>query len=311
MMIIHSRHSILLLGILLVAFLTACKPGVPRHVIQPNDMEKLLYDYHVAQGMAQDINEDRTYNQQLYKLAVLKKHNVSEAEFDSSLVYYMRHTEQLHNIYKRLSDRLNKEALALGASASDVNRYMLSNTGDTANIWTGESTAALIPYAPYDKISFVIPADTAFRRGDKFLLGLATRFLYQDGSKDAVMQLAVRFANDSVSARTIHMASNTNYTVEVEDRDTLGIKELRGMILLTKDKNASATTLKLLLLDNIHLVRFHKDANTAEKNSDDQVAPRTLQNGMPAPRHQPHPNLPDKPLPIKEETMVLDKAPKR
>ncbi|MBP5278411.1 MAG: DUF4296 domain-containing protein [Prevotella sp.] len=324
-MMIRSRHNTLI-GIFLLCLLISCKPGVPRHVIQPADMEKLLYDYHVGQAMAQESSDDREYNQELYKLAVLKKHRVSEAEFDTSLVYYMRHTEQLHAIYKKLSERLNKEALALGASASEVNRYTLSNTGDTANIWTGEMVASLIPYAPYNKISFVIPADTAFRKGDRFLLGLSSRFLYQDGSRDAVMQLAVRFANDSVYARAIHMSSNTNYTVEVEDRDTLGIKELRGFILLTKDKNASETTLKLLLLDNIHLVRFHKaiqsPADPADGNPNDPRAPKnsTVPPGarqpghaltQPNPRQLPHPNHPDKPLPVKEAEMTLEKAPTR
>ncbi|MBR6946051.1 MAG: DUF4296 domain-containing protein [Prevotella sp.] len=319
---IRSRHNILI-GIFLLCLLISCKPGVPRHVIQPADMEKLLYDYHVGQAMSQDLTDDREYNQELYKLAVLKKHHVSEAEFDSSLVYYMRHTEQLHTIYKKLSERLNKEALALGASASEVNRYTLSNTGDTANIWTGETVASLIPYAPYNKISFVMPADTAFRKGDKFLLGVSSRFLYQDGSKDAIMQLAVRFANDSVSAKTIHMASNNNYNVEIDDRDTLGIKEIRGFILLTKDKNASETTLKLLLLDNIHLVRFHKDiksspADPAEGNPNDPRAPRNSPvppaplPGKALPQPNPsqlqHPTHPDRPLSVKEAGTSIEKS---
>ena len=155
----NSRISLLIIVVSLCLLTVACKPGVPRDIIQPDDMEKLLYDYHVSQAMASEGEGNMEYNERLYKLAVLKKHGVTEAEFDSSLVYYTRHTEQLHKIYQRLSERMNKEALALGASTDEVNRFTLTSTGDTANIWKGDINAALIPYAPYNVISFVIPAD--------------------------------------------------------------------------------------------------------------------------------------------------------
>ena len=307
----NSRISLLIIVVSLCLLTIACKPGVPRDIIQPDDMEKLLYDYHVSQAMATEGEGNMEYNERLYKLAVLKKHGVTEAEFDSSLVYYTRHTEQLHKIYQRLSERMNKEALALGASTDEVNRFTLTSTGDTANIWKGDINAALIPYAPYNVISFVIPADTSFRKGDRFMLGLTTRFLYQEGSRDAVAMLAMRFTNDSVVSRTVHMSSDNSYNVEVLNNDTLGVKEIRGFILLTKDRNAATSTLKLLLLDNIHLVRFHMQNNKSNNDSGNPnlPAPNTSipgrdmpprPNGAPAPppppvpgngpAHLPHPN---------------------
>lgn len=36
-----------------VLLLSACKPGVPSGLIQPEELEDLLYDYHVAQAMAE------------------------------------------------------------------------------------------------------------------------------------------------------------------------------------------------------------------------------------------------------------------
>ena len=35
-----------------ILLMTGCKPGVPKEYIQPDDMEDILYDYHVADGMA-------------------------------------------------------------------------------------------------------------------------------------------------------------------------------------------------------------------------------------------------------------------
>ena len=51
-MLRNSLYSLLFLSAL--ATLIACKPGVPKEIIQPGDMEDILYDYHVAQALATD-----------------------------------------------------------------------------------------------------------------------------------------------------------------------------------------------------------------------------------------------------------------
>ena len=95
----RKLNRILLVGGL--AVLCSCKPSIPRDVIDPDDMEDILYDYHLADAAA-NLNSDSTrfYNARLYQLAVLKKHGVTEAQFDSSMVYYTRHTEKLYAIYE-------------------------------------------------------------------------------------------------------------------------------------------------------------------------------------------------------------------
>ena len=45
---LHRYHIVFLFLVLL----TACSPKVPSEYIQPDDMEDILYDYHVAQAMA-------------------------------------------------------------------------------------------------------------------------------------------------------------------------------------------------------------------------------------------------------------------
>ncbi len=128
------KHSSLYLFVLLLA--VSCTPSVPSQYIQPDEMEDILYDYHVAQAMSKTIGSGNyEYNKQLYIDAVLKKHGVSEADFDSSLVYYYTRADRFHEIYVRVSERLNEEAKLLGASVGDISRYsQYSATGDTANI---------------------------------------------------------------------------------------------------------------------------------------------------------------------------------
>ena len=45
-----SRKS--LVFILLVMMVVGCKPTVPSEYIQPDELEDILYEYHVAESMA-------------------------------------------------------------------------------------------------------------------------------------------------------------------------------------------------------------------------------------------------------------------
>lgn len=93
--------------VMLSAILFSCKPKVPGKYLQPDEFEDILYDYHMADAMANgDENANNTsYNVVLYRQAMLRKYGISQAEFDSSLVYYMRHAVRLHRIYENLTKR--------------------------------------------------------------------------------------------------------------------------------------------------------------------------------------------------------------
>ena len=83
---LQRRH---ILFVFLLVLLSACTPKVPSEYIQPDDMEDILYDYFVSEGMAREENNNGgrviEYRRELYFNAVLKKYDVTRAEFDSSL----------------------------------------------------------------------------------------------------------------------------------------------------------------------------------------------------------------------------------
>ena len=81
-------------------FLMGCKPKRPKGILSESKMEKIMVDYHLAQGMA-DATEGGDMETRRYKYiqAVFKKHHITEAEFDSSLVYYFENSEKFLEIY--------------------------------------------------------------------------------------------------------------------------------------------------------------------------------------------------------------------
>lgn len=122
-----KKLMICLVAVMALLFsVSSCKPSLPSGVLSKGKMTDILYDYHLALAMAHmDDNGDK--GQSLaYREAVLRKHDVTSAEFDSSMVYYMRHTELLEDVYKDLTDRYNNEITAMGGSAKEEESSLIS-----------------------------------------------------------------------------------------------------------------------------------------------------------------------------------------
>lgn len=248
----------LFLLVLSLLLLASCNPGTPKGILSSGEMEDILFDYHIAQAMAQQGNRPEDFIS--YRAAVLKKHEVTEAEFDSSLVYYERHTEKLQEIYGNLADRMQKEAAAQGASAADLSSYGTTANGDTASIWTGPHAMVFTPDKPFNYAAYSLKADTAYHPGDRLILDFDAQFIYQDGVRNGVAVLAVQFGNDSVATQVVQVQSDSHYSLQVEDTKRLGIKSVRGFFLLSKGNEQTEgglTTLKLMFIENIRLVRMH------------------------------------------------------
>ena len=220
------------------AAFASCKPSLPRDVLSKGKMTDILFDYHIALAMAQNEDGGSEKNSLAYREAVLKKHDVTSADFDSSMVYYMRHTELLHDVYKDLAERLDKEVVALGGNSTGNSDFdNLTAVGDTANIWKDATSMVFSPDEGFNSRSFKIEADT----------GIAL--------------LAVQFKNDSVAQTVIHIQSAQHYSVELADNDSLGIKCVKGYFMLNEggfsSDAGSLTTLKLMFVNKIRLIRMH------------------------------------------------------
>ena len=261
-----------LLVIVSCLLLIDCKPSVPRDLIQPDEMADILYDYHLADAIAMEQESDnRGYDSRLYRLAALKKHGVTEAEFDSSMVYYTRHADRLHSNYQKVAERKEKDATALGATVSDLNRKA-GIEGEALNIWPGERSLALMPLPLYDHMQYRVEADTTFHKGERFTLGFDTHFLFQDGSRNGIAQLVVRFKNDSIASRIMHVSSNGHYDLEILDKGKRGVDTIEALFYIGSNQISSeagsTTTLKLMVVDNIKLLKVKMEE---QKKEDSQV----------------------------------------
>ena len=264
------RKLLSVVGTIILLGMTSCKPGVPRQYIQPGKMEDILYDYHIAQGMGQTAagsEEQRNYKILLYEDAVFRKYGVTRAEFDSSLQFYYKRSDWFRKIYERVSDRLNQQALTYGASQGELSLMTLSASGDTADIWTDRKAMLFMPMAPYNKYQFTMKADSSFHQGDHFLLSFNSSFIFQEGTRDGIAYLAIVYENDSVATQMHRIGSSGHIQMRMGNSSNLSIKALKGFFYLGRGMMESKSTLRLMFLNNIHLIRFHKRDGEQEDNT--------------------------------------------
>lgn len=255
--------------------ITACKPTVPKDIIQPNDMEDLLCDYYLAKAMGTqlaDRNEGSDYRQNLYVEGAFRKHGVTQAEFDSSMVYYYGHANYLEDIYQRVSERLEKQAMVLGANEGELGRYAVLNAnGDTANIWTGRTNILLSPQPPRNRLVFELETDSTSHKGDVFLFQFTCDYIYQSGAKDGVVVLNVYFEEDTIISRAVHFSNSGLIQLRLESPQDLTPCRINGFIYVG-DGNTPSTVTRLLFLNNLQLIRFHRN----ERKHDNREEPKTL-----------------------------------
>ena len=254
----------ILYAVFALLLIAGCKPGVPSEYISPSDMEDIIYDYCLAQGVVAGNRTDYQYKKRdlyVYKKEILDKHGFTQAEYDSSMVYYMSHAKRLYEIYENVAERLGNDAVAMGAAASDLDKFgTIDASGDTTNVWRERSTVVLSQFTPFNKLSFYIKADTTYKEGDRIMLDFDNKFIYQDGSHSGTAMLSVCYDNDSVVSRKTYVSSNMNYSVDIPSCKGRKIKSIRGFFYHNKKLDGSLTTLKLMILNNIRLIRFHANA---------------------------------------------------
>lgn len=271
-----------LLAVMLLVALVGCKPKRPSGILSPSVMEELLVDYHLAQGMAETASGGRSSDEMryLYIHAALKKHNIDEAVFDSSMVYYSANSEQMAIICQHVCDKIEARGGNIGtgdAGNGTTSKYAgLTALGDTANVWTGLRHATLTPDRLHNLLVLNWPADSTTRPGDTFIWHCNTQKVAQSNLPDVYVQLIIRFDNDTVTSVTSHMYGDREtevYWKPTAAMDSLRPASVTAMVYMTTreqtaSKESAKTQAEALLLSDISLIRIHKQKVEAPQRAD-------------------------------------------
>lgn len=135
--------SLLLISVVATILLCGCNSR-PEGVVPQGKMVELMVDMHKAEAVI-DMNSAQFNNDSLKKSmrqSVLMKHGVSQAQFDTTLVWYGHHAKQYGEMYDDVIELLDEEKQEL----SDVKGPMIRegmvmpkrypSAGDSADVWS-------------------------------------------------------------------------------------------------------------------------------------------------------------------------------
>lgn len=234
-----------------------CKVKRPSDVISESKMENLLYDYHLAKSMGENLSYNENYKKALYIDAVFKKYGTTQAEFDSSMVWYTRNTEILSKIYEKVKKRLkDQQNIVNHLIAVRDKKPQTTDPGDSIDVWPWLRMVRLTNEMMSNRYAFVLPTDTNYKERDTLVWEVRYRFLEPvpaDSLRAITMAMQVIYDKDTINHLKVVTESGTQQIRLFAD--TLGtMKEIKGFIYyptLGEQKGGP------ILIDRLTLTRYH------------------------------------------------------
>lgn len=254
---------------LLAVVMVACKVERPGYVLSDGVMEKVLYDYHIAKAMGENLDYNEQYKRTLYLNAVFKKHNITQAQFDTTMAWYARHPEVVNEVYDIVRERLmaSRENYNHLVSLRD-GKPTRSKAGDSIDVWIWDRIHMLSGMPLDNKLTFTLPSDDNYQASDTIKWTVGFKFLSEqlvDTTKRPVMAMQVAYAKDTIISALCRVDSSQVAQLVLQ-ADTLGdIKELRGFIYYPTNQPKHT-----LLIDSVSLMRYHQTNDSIPATTDDK-----------------------------------------
>lgn len=248
--------------------LFGCGKKVPKDVIQPQAMEDLLYDYHLATTLSADLPYNENYKKEAYLAYVFKKHHVTEAEFDSSMVWYSRHSDEMTTIYQNLQKRMETTAEQLKKQTiRHSGEVSVSLSGDTVDLWQDRTLYWLTAYGLTNKLTFDLKADTSFHEKDRLVWEADFSFLPKGKTSGrVVMGVNLTFSNDSTQGMTRVVSMSGVQRLVITPDSAFKYKNVTGFMYYTGEEETS------VLVSRIQLMRYRTPEHLLPVVSDSLAA---------------------------------------
>lgn len=244
---LHKYGFVLLLGSLLVA----CSK-TPEGVLSEKQMQAVQVDMQLAEafiGMNNKDFPDNAHKEALYK-SVFRKHGITEALYDSSLVWYGQNLDIYMAVYDRILADLDKQQKALGdvqATASPVTKQ------DSIDIWPRRTSLELMPDALFNGVTFSIQPESPYSSGSSFVLGMNVWGMNANMQYQPEIRLSADQGDTIVTVFNKIRRDGYQETI-LKSVPTKQVKRVYGYIFLN---NADSTSYRKIYLDDINLMKYN------------------------------------------------------
>lgn len=248
----HQRNKFFRFFFLIsiILFLIAACNRRPKDVLSKKEMVKVLTDFHLLDGVlyAKDSLYIGNYNTYYYQY-VLKKHGITQAQFDSSLAWYGKNPREFEKVYTDVILRLNHLQEDIKKGKYHPNYLETTKT----NLWYLPTHYLLTKDFIRRNLLFKIQrSDLLFN--DIYELKILQRIAPEDSCENRYMVLRIHYANGEVDSIS-HIAYNDSllrrYTFRLRAKQPYKIDLLTGSLLNSIDCNEKLN----VEIDSVSLIR--------------------------------------------------------
>ena len=252
-------------GILMLICVAASCSRVPKQIISEKKMRAVLYDMQVAEALVETKNE--TYgthdDRQIVYNSVFAKHNITQSEYDSSLVWYGKNMDLYMRIYKLVLKDVNENIADLG----DIKPDPLSgdvSAKDSIDIWIYNRSHTFMPDRVFNSLTFDIAPQVPYSSGSSYVFGVLVWGVSPDFKHKPKIHLSAVMADTIISVNK-DITGDGYYEAIVKTIATKQIIRVYGYITI----NNAQSSYHRIYLDDINLMKYNygSKALTAPQDS--------------------------------------------
>ena len=234
---LNSKSFLLIFRYLfLILILSACD-NRPEGILNQSKMTEVLIDLHKLDANLYEIGLQYGHypDKVPYYQNILKKHGITEAKFDSSLVWYTKNPKKFDKIYDNVIASLTEQE-------NDVKRgkYHFVDSVELAkvkdNIWNKKFQYTFSKDSTRTQLDFKI-SNSSFMYGDVYILHFIQRIAPEDSCKKQHIVLQINYNNGKVDFATVEAHNDSllrSYNIQLHAQKKLIIKSISGKLLGSK-----------------------------------------------------------------------------
>lgn len=252
----NQLYKIVTLAFIFLLAFSACT-NRPKEVLSQRKMAHVLTDLHKLEGtlsVAIPNHGDATENAPYYNV-ILSSYSITQAEFDSSLVWYAKNPKRFEKVYIRVNENLEAwEKEIKGGKYYPIDTTEISSNLAFLQLWDQSNAYVFNKDSSENDLAFEIENDSLLL-GDVYILSFFQRIAPQDSSESRKAFLSINYLNGKSDTLLTNQLYNDSllrkYTFYLFAKDTLKIRSISGELSSAKNRKG----LQNYTVDSISLLR--------------------------------------------------------
>ena len=246
----------LLIGIVVALIFMSCNSR-PDGVLSRDDMANILYEMHKLDGSLdiKGISYNQNNEKADYYKSILDKYNITQAEFDSSLIWYGKNPKKFTRVYDDVYEQLTQlQEDVKNGKFHKIDSIELLKV--RIELWNKSQKYTFNKDSARTKLNFEIK-NSGLQYGDVYILKFLQQIAPSDSSENKHILLTINYfngKNDSLYLKTYNDSLLRRYNIRFPAVRKLKIRSISGELLgSTKYKGTFQS-----LTDSISLMREYR-----------------------------------------------------